>query len=77
MKYTYHKNTDEGIAEEILEFYARISSEKNTIIDGWKSLDLKVENALQSQAMLYHYKNYCVKKDCLNCEIGLQILKNN
>ena len=76
LKYTYLKNTNEGIAEEILEFYAKISPEKNTIIDGWKSLNLKVENALQSQAMIYHHKNYCQKKDCLNCEIGLQILKN-
>ena len=76
LKYTYHKNTNEAITEEIFEFYAQISPEKNTIIDGWKSLNLKVENALQSQAMLCHYKNYCEKKDCLNCEIGLQILKN-
>ncbi len=75
LKYSYLKNTNDAIAEEILEFYAKISPEKNTIIEGWKSLDLKAENALQSQAMIYHHKNFCQKKDCLNCEIGLQILK--
>lgn len=77
LKYTYHKNSTEAIAEEILEFYTKISPEKNTIIDGWKSLDVKVGNALQSQAMIYHHKNFCQKKDCLKCEIGLQILKNS
>ena len=75
LKYTYLKNTNYAIAEEILEFYAKISPENNTITVGWKSLDLKAENALQSQAMIYHHKNFCRKKNCLNCEIGLQILK--
>lgn len=76
LKYTYHKNTEERITEEILEFYATIAPEKNTLIDGWKSINLKSENALQSQAMIYHHKTFCQKKDCLHCEIGLQILKN-
>ena len=75
LKYTYHKHFDEGITDEILEFYRTISAEKNTIIDGWKSFDIKIENALESQAFLYHHKNFCEKKNCLNCGIGFQVLK--
>jgi len=75
LKYTYHKHFDDGITDEILEFYRTISAEKNTIIDGWKSFDIKIENALESQAFLYHHKNFCEKKNCLNCGIGFQVLK--
>ena len=75
LKYTYHKHFDEEITDEILEFYRTIPAEKNTIVDGWKSLGIKVENALESQAMLYHHKNFCEKKNCLNCSIGFQLLK--
>ncbi|WP_447952162.1 DUF2851 family protein [Chryseobacterium koreense] len=75
IKYTYHKNSDENISDEILDFYRNISPEKNTVIEGWKSLKVPVESALESQALLFHHKNYCQKKNCLNCGIGLQLLK--
>ena len=77
LKYAYHKNFDEDAADEILEFYRKITPEKNRIITSWNQLQVKTESALQSQAFLYHHKNFCLKKDCLNCGIGFQLLKNN
>lgn len=77
LKYAYHKNFDEDSADEILEFYRKITPEKNSIITSWNQLQVKTESALQSQAFLYHHKNFCLKKDCLNCGIGFQLLKNN
>lgn len=77
LKYAYHKNFDENSADEILEFYRRITPEKNSIITSWNQLQVKTESALQSQAFLYHHKNFCLKKDCLNCGIGFQLLRNN
>ncbi|ANF50154.1 hypothetical protein A0O34_06355 [Chryseobacterium glaciei] len=75
LKYTYHKYHNEEITDEILEFYTNISSEKNSIIDQWKSLGLKTKNALESQSLIYHYKNSCEEKNCLNCSIGFKLLK--
>lgn len=75
IKYTYHKNSDENISEEILNFYQDIAPEKNTVIYNWKSLQVPSKNALQTQGMLYHYKNYCLPKKCLDCGIGFQLLK--
>lgn len=77
LKYTFNKNSREDNADEILDFYRQIPAEKNNIIEGWKTLGLKVENALDSQAMLYHHKNFCEKKHCLNCGIAYQILKKD
>lgn len=77
LKYTYNKNFEENIAEEILKFYAEIAEEKNTIIDSWKTLGIEMKSSLDTQAYLYHYKNFCLKKDCLNCSIGFKLLQNN
>ncbi len=73
-KYTYHKNSDENINDEILDFYRAINPEKNTTTENWKSLNVKMNNALESQAFIYHYKNFCEKKNCLNCSIGYRLL---
>ncbi|MEC5157433.1 DUF2851 family protein [Chryseobacterium sp. MP_3.2] len=76
LKYTFLKNSNENAVDEILNFYRQILPEKNTIIEGWKSLGAVAENSAESQAMLYHYKNYCLQKKCLNCGIGFKILQN-
>ncbi|MGZ5264829.1 MAG: DUF2851 family protein, partial [Kaistella sp.] len=74
-KYAYHKNSDEDINDEILNFYRKIPSEKNTVTEGWKSLGVEINTSLQSQALIYHYKNFCERKNCLNCGIGFQLLR--
>lgn len=75
IKYTYHKNNREEIAEEILEFYLKISAEKNVITENWKSLKVPIKSSLESQAYIYHFKNFCTNKKCLNCSIGLKLLQ--
>lgn len=75
IKYTYHKHKNESIADEIFTFYASIPAEKNSVIKNWKELGVKIENALESQAFIYHYKKCCLPKNCLNCSIGFQLLK--
>ncbi len=77
LKYCYYKNSDEDIIDVILEFYRNIPPEKNTIIEGWKSLGIEMGNALETQAMLFQHKENCKEKNCLNCGIGLQLLKNS
>lgn len=75
-KYTYHKNTDENIPDEILTLYQNISPEKNMIIDQWKTLKVKPQNALETQSLLFHYKNFCEKKECLRCSVGIRLMNN-
>lgn len=76
IKYTYQKHFNENITDDILRFYENIEAEKNSIITSWKNLGVKMRSALDTQAYLHHYKNFCLKKDCLNCSIGYQLLQN-
>ncbi|TXF76331.1 DUF2851 family protein [Chryseobacterium sp.] len=77
LKYTFHKNNQENNSDEILSFYSRIGAEKNSVTEGWKSLKVPMRNALDSQAYIFHHKHFCTLKNCLNCGIGFQLLKNS
>ncbi|WP_404984162.1 DUF2851 family protein [Chryseobacterium sp. M5] len=77
IKYTYHKYQNENISDEILKFYSEIQSEKNSVIKEWKKLGVKIKTSLESQSLIYHFKNYCEAKNCLNCGIGFKILKES
>lgn len=77
LKYTYHQYHREEIEDEILAFYKNIPAEKNSVVDGWKALGLKCDSALESQSLIYHFKNACEEKNCLNCGIGFKLLKES
>lgn len=76
-QYFYKKNHEEQAIEHIIQIYQQLSAEKNTIVEEWKKLNITSKNALESQSLIYHYKNYCKVKNCLNCNIGFKILKQD
>lgn len=76
MKYIYGKTLGIDIVTELLELLHFLPSEKNTVLEKFKKIGIKPENALESQALLEMKKHFCDEKKCLNCAIGLQVLKN-
>lgn len=76
MKYVYAKQRGVEVVEEILESLRNLPAEKNTTVQGFSKLGLKAENAFESQAYLELKKHFCNEKKCLNCALGLQLLKN-
>lgn len=76
-KYTYYKYHNEEIADEILEFYRGLAPEKNSIISSWKKLGVEIADSLTTQSLIYHFKNCCEEKNCLNCGIGFKLLKDS
>lgn len=76
-RYFYYKNRNEGNADEILDLYKQATAEDNYIMREWKSIGIFCKNALESQALLWYFKNYCIAKKCLNCDIGYSIIKKS
>ncbi|MBV7441037.1 DUF2851 family protein [Weeksellaceae bacterium TAE3-ERU29] len=74
--FLYKQSQIDFEVEEFLNFYLKLPAEKNTVIDGFKRLGIKIKNAFQTQAYLELKKNFCNPKKCLHCGIGNQILKN-
>lgn len=60
-------------AIELLEF---IKPEQNVITKGFEDRGLKAKQAFDSQALINLKKYYCDEKKCLNCGIGIKILKS-
>lgn len=65
-------NTDK--MEDALQLLSTIAAENNAVIRGWKQLGWEPENAVQTQALLHLYKDFCTYKRCLECQIGYHVL---
>lgn len=75
IKYAFGLDTNENINDDIIRYYKDLKPEKNQILAQWKVCNVEVKSGLESQSLIYHYKNYCVEKKCLNCAIGFKILR--
>jgi hypothetical protein len=76
--FTYGQYHDEekyiDRALKILDF---CSAEDNHVITNWSKVGVKCANAAESQSLLWLHNEYCNKKRCLSCNIGLELLKKN
>ncbi len=61
--------------DRAIGFLLELPAEKNAIIREWEKLSFKAENALESQALLELKSRYCNLKRCLDCAIGVHLLK--
>lgn len=62
--------------DKAIDFLENIPCEKNHITELWESLGLKVKTAFDSQALIELYNHFCMPKKCLNCTIGMGLVKH-
>ncbi|MBJ2126211.1 DUF2851 family protein [Flavobacterium sp. IB48] len=77
LQFAYSNIMGESIAEDLIDFMNEVTSEKNAIIDKFNSFGIKSKTAFDSQTLLELKNEYCERKACLKCAIGLELLKNN
>jgi hypothetical protein len=68
---------DERYIQRAVELLVHIPAEKNTITNLWEILLNRNRNAADSQSLIQLYNSYCIKKKCLNCTIGMKLLRTN
>jgi len=68
----YRDNAD--LQESAIAMLEQLPPEKNSIIDGWNVLNVTVQSAYDTQALLQLKKCYCDEKKCLQCRIGHAVL---
>jgi len=66
---------DESLKQKAFSFLEGIKAEKNSIIQNWKKLSIPVNTAFDSQALIEQKNEFCDKKLCLKCKVGLKLLK--
>lgn len=77
LKFSYAKQSNTSIEEELLSIVSQLKSEENSIITRFNNLKLVSNSALQSQAVLQLKTEYCDKNKCLQCAIGSALLNRN
>lgn len=77
MRFVYLKSIGRYDFDLIFELYKNLKPEKNKIIDKFRSLNISIQSAFDSQALIHLKKNFCDKKKCLQCVIGVRLLRNN
>lgn len=74
--FCYGKYTDQQILiERALDFLENMPAENNVIVAQYTGAGIQINSAFVSQAVLQLNKYYCNQKKCLNCGIGIKILR--
>lgn len=63
------------LQEKALQLLEETEAEDNSIIRGFKEIGFKATNSLQSQGLIQLKQNYCEKRKCLECGIGIHLLR--
>ena len=64
------------LCNRAITFLEELPSEKNAVIRRWNEGGIKSCNALESQGLLHLKNNKCDQRLCLDCGIGLHLLKH-
>ena len=64
------KMNQEVYCDRALQILEELRPEKNSIISDFKLCGIKAQNAMESQALIQLYKEYCVPKKCIYCRFG-------
>ncbi|KFF18764.1 DUF2851 family protein [Flavobacterium hydatis] len=77
MQFAYAKKQGKTISEDLIAVLNEIKPEKNTIIDKFKLFKINAHNAFETQSLLQLKNEYCNKSRCLDCVVGMELLKGN
>lgn len=73
--FCYQKAMGKDPAETVIERIQSLPREKNRFTKGFQSINVAVEDALDSQALIQLKQKYCNQKKCLLCPAGIYLLK--
>ncbi len=66
----------QDLVERAIRFLEEIRPENNALLRHWALLGLKAKNALQSQGLIQLRNEYCNKRRCLDCAIGVKVMSD-
>ena len=75
VRFAYAKSQGLDVSEILVSLISQIKPETNNIISKFAACRLVAQNALESQALLHLKAHYCDRCRCLECAIGVELLK--
>ena len=77
IQFAYSKHLGKEISEDLIEILNNVKPESNAIIDKFNSFGIKSKNAFDTQSLLQLKNEFCNKSRCMDCNIGVELLKND
>ena len=74
--FAYAKSQGKEIAENGIVLLQEVAAENNAVVNKFGSFGIHAVNAFQSQSLLQLKSDYCNKGKCLDCAIGVALLKS-
>lgn len=69
------ENNKQEFLDKAINFLEQIPAEKNAITEKWQKVGISAKTAADSQALIEQFNYFCTPKNCLACNIGVNILK--
>ena len=76
VQFAYAKSQGKEASDSLLDLLREVASEKNIIIEKFSNFGIKAENAFETQSLLQLKNEYCNHSKCLQCVVGIQLLKD-
>lgn len=77
IQFAYAKSQGKEISEDLIRLMQNVAPESNTVIQKFSSFGVKSKNAFDTQSLLQLKNEYCNKSKCLDCAIGIELLKKS
>ncbi|GIZ08839.1 DUF2851 family protein [Flavobacterium sp. UMI-01] len=75
LQFAYAKSKGEDVTEQLIYLLSQVEPEKNSVMDKFVFHGIKPLNAFETQALLQLKNEYCAKSKCMDCSIGMELLK--
>ncbi len=77
LQFAYAKSQGKENSEDLIQLLNEVAPEKNAIVDKFSSFGIQPKNAFESQSLLQLKNEYCNKSRCLECAVGMELLKKS
>jgi hypothetical protein len=76
IQFAYAKSQGQDNIENAIQLLENIAAEQNGIIQKFKDFGITANSAFETQSLLQLKNEYCNKSKCLDCAIGIELLKH-
>ena len=77
LQFAYAKSQGKENSEDLIQLLNQVAPEKNAIMDKFSSFGIQPKNAFETQSLLQLKNEYCNKSRCLECAVGMELLKKS
>jgi hypothetical protein len=77
VQFAFAKSQGKDISEHLINLMLSIKAEKNIVIEKFSNYGIQSKSAFDTQSLLQLKNEYCNQKKCMQCAVGIELIKNH